>query len=435
MNELIIEGKKKLSGLVSISGFKHALVPILAAGVFVKDELILENIPEIEDSKVLIQILTELGANIIQSKNNLIVRAFDINNRPISNHLMSKTHGTIYLIPCLLGKFGEIDLGFSGGCQIGDQNHLGLRPTHHILNVLELFGANFEISEGRIKGKCKRFKAAQINISNYWTDKRFTSGPLASGATKTALLAASTALGTTIIENPYLKKDVSELIEFLKEAGVQIEIENKAIIVEGRHSLNGGHYKIIPDLIEIITFIACAIHLKSPLLLKIASKNKVCQGLRAEFELLERMGIEFEWENETLMVSPPDQLRSLNLEVSPVGIYSDSHPFFTLMLMSADNPSRITEKVWKDRFFYAQQLNRLGAELKIRQGVLDISPKRPFRKNLTLECCDLRSAAVLLLAALDIDGVTVLKDVEHLNRGYENIVGKLQSLGAHITVN
>ena len=434
MNKLIIEGKNKLAGIVPISGFKHSLVPILAASVFVEDELVIENIPNIEDSKVLTQILTLLGGSITQTDNTLTVRAFDLNNRLISNHLMSKIHGSIYLIPSLLGKFGEINLGFSGGCQIGDQSHLGLRPTHHILNVLELFGANFEIVGDRIIGKCSRFKAAQIDIKNYWTDKRFTSGPLASGATKTALLAASTALGTTVIKNPYLKIDVLELIEFLKESGVQIEIENKAVVVEGRCNLNGSHHKVIPDLIEIITFIACAVHLKTTLHLKIASKAKVCQGLMAEFQFLDQMGVELKWENEMLTISPPAQLQSLDLEVSPDGIYSDSHPFFALMLTSGKNLSTITEKVWKDRFFYARQLNRLGAELKIKHGILKISPKRPFRNNLTLKCNDLRSAAVLLLATLDIEGITILKDVEHLNRGYENLVSKLQNIGAHIKV-
>lgn len=432
MKELVISGRANIEGSVHISGFKHALIPILAASAFVDGELTLRNVPDIEDTVVLCEILSISGARIHRTRDSLTINTSELAWRAIPDALMARVHSSIYMIPCLLGRLGEVNLGPSGGCPIGDHWHPGRRPVRHILNVLELFGARFDISGGRIRGRCAGFKGAHIDIRDYWNDKQSITGPLASGATKTALMAASIAQGTSIIEFPYRKADVDELVAFFRTVGAVIEDDGRRLIIEGRASLSSGDHTLIPDLIEIITFIACSVHLQKSLRLKIAADDRVRLGLASELETLENMSVPLEWEEGAINVLPPSKIKGINIEVTPQSIYSDSHPFLALILLSADRPSRIVEKVWPHRFHYAYQLTRLGAQLKVGDGVLDITPQRPFLTGLDIEGGDLRSAAVLLLAALGLEGTTILKDAEHLTRGYENFVGKLQKLGAHI---
>jgi len=429
---LVIEGKANIEGTVRISGFKHALIPMLATSTFADGDVTLRNVPDIEDTVVLSEILSILGASIHRTQDCLTINTSGLGWRAIPDTLMARVHSSIYMIPCLLGRFGEVELGPSGGCPIGDHWHPGRRPVQHILSVLELFGARFDTTGGRVKGRCNGFKGAYIDIRNYWKNKQSVTGPLASGATKTALMAASIAQGTSIIEFPYRKADVIELLAFFKGAGVAIEDDGRRFIIEGNTSLSSVNHTLIPDLIEIITFIACSSHLQKPFRIQIAADDRVRLGLASEIEVLETMGVRLQWEEGTIIVQPHNTIRGINIEVSPQSIYSDSHPFLALILLSADRPARIIEKVWPHRFHYAHELIRLGARLKVRDGVLDITPQRPFRAGLQLEGGDLRSAAVLLLAALGITGTTTLKGAEHLNRGYEGFVGKLQQLGARI---
>jgi UDP-N-acetylglucosamine 1-carboxyvinyltransferase len=433
MKDLVIEGKADLEGTVAISGFKHSLAPILAACAFVDGQSTIRNVPDIEDSAVLCEIFSLLGAQIQRTGDSLTIDTQNLAWRAISDPLMARVHSSIYMIPCLLGRLGEVDLGPSGGCPLGDQDQPSRRPVHHILNVLEQFGARFNTSEDRIRGRCSGFRCAHIDIRNYWTDKKVIAGPLASGATKTALLASTIAKGTSIIDSPYRKAEVEEMLAFFQSAGVAVEDRGSRLIIEGRPTLRSGNHALIPDLIEVVTFIACGLYLQRPIRLQIVADKRVRLGLAAELEVLESMGADLEWEEGVITVPQTGILKGVDIEVTPQSIYSDSHPLLALVLLSADRPSRIVEKVWPQRFHYARELVKMGAQLHVKNGVLDITPQRPFRSGVQVHGGDLRSAAVLLLAALGIEGSTTLRGAEHIDRGYEDFVGKLEKLGARIT--
>jgi UDP-N-acetylglucosamine 1-carboxyvinyltransferase len=432
MEKISIHGSHSFSGTISVSGFKHSLVLIMCASLMADEPVVISNVSDIEDVRVLIEIFSILNVKTTLERDELTIDARNFLWSAIPDSLSSKIHGSQYLIPCILAKVGLIEISGIGGCQIGDNN--GERPLHHIFNVLERFGASFEYANGSARGTCKKLKSTEIDIRDYCQVLHEPSGPLLSGATKTALLAAAMAEGTSKIKHPYRKAEVIDMIDFLKTSGISIEESRDMIIVEGKPALRKTRYEVIPDLLEVMTFFSYAVSLKKTLCIKMKSHQylKVENGLDSELSLLKQMGVRFGWSEDKLFIKPPEQVYGVDIDVSPNTIYSDSHPFFTLMLLSADRPCKITENVWKNRFHYASQLSKLGACLNVQENAVKITPSNFLKPQQILYAADLRSAAVLLIAALRVNGVTTLENSEHLKRGYPDLVEKLKSLGAQI---
>ncbi len=344
-------------------------------------------------------------------------------------------HGALYLLAPLLARLGRADLGNSGGCQIGDSASAGARPVNHIVSVLQAFGASCRQTDGRmyLTLPTGRFRGTRINIRDYYGLQ--IPGPLTSGATQTAILAAATAEGVSEIANPYRKPDVTELLAFLSSAGVAIQYDNKLITIQGAGGpIKPTTFSIVSDVMEIFTFATCAAYLDTPLRLTNVTP-RARQGLVCEIELLEALGIQLTWGASDVLARQIAPSRGgLDIHVTNRSIYSDNHPFFTLLLCLAREPSRIREEVWVERFDYARQLAKLGARLTVRNAEVFIEPGRPSKGGECVVGNDLRSAAVLLVTALGIRGQTTVRGAEHLARGYEDLVGKLRRLGASIDV-
>jgi UDP-N-acetylglucosamine 1-carboxyvinyltransferase len=434
-----VHGGRPLRRPLRLAGFKHALVPVLAAGVLAERPVVIRNAPDIEDTRTLLGILRRLGASatLETSTRTLTLDTSGLCSWQIPDELSARIHGAVYLMPVLLGRFGRFAIGMSGGCRIGDRRLGGERPIDHMLDVLCRFGATIRHLPGSvITGSCRRLAGTTIDLADYAVpaphDGRPT-GPLYSGASKTALLAAAAATGTSVLLNPYPKPDVTELTAALAEAGVALSVEPGRIVVQGSGQLpRGFDHVLVSDLIEAVTLIACAVHLRQPLMLDGVTAAGLRSGLRPELEHLARMGVELDWGASSLVVRPPEAVTPVDLVAASHSIYSDSQPFFALMLMGATGRSTITEAVWKDRSHYVHDLVRLGGRLQVDGPVITVEPGRVHLAGQRVVAGDVRSAAVGVVAALGIDGPTVVEGVRHLDRGYEGLVRTLCAAGAHI---
>jgi UDP-N-acetylglucosamine 1-carboxyvinyltransferase len=430
-----VKGGMPLVGTVKPAGFKHALVPIIAAAMMNDKEIIeISNAPNVEDTRVLLSVVELLGGSVSKTECGIQIDARNLRWSPIPDEVTGKIHGSLYLVVPMLARFGRVELGNSGGCQIGAPNEGGRRPVRHVVEVLERFGARFSEKQHGLVGYADNLKACEIDILDFASDTAGgASGPLVSGATKTAILAAVASNGRTIIRNPYPKIDVVELLDLLEKVGVQIDRDAERLVIEGKANLRGATHELPSDLIEVVTYIAAAVYLKADIAIEITRLERVTFGLQAELNLLASMGVEIRSRNGQIQVGASSVLAPQNITISSHSIFSDSHPFFSLMLCLASAPSTIRDRVWVGRYDYAKQCLRLGADFTIYDDQLSIRPGRPWRRNQLVHGSDLRSTAVLCLAALGILGTTTISGVKHLSRGYADFVANLQSLGANIT--
>lgn len=435
MNKVKVTNSSLQKNDIKISGYKHAAVTLIAASAYISKKVRIRNIPLIEDTYILSEILETLGAKTKFDNNTLVIDSSKLSGTIIPESLSEKIHGSLYLIPTILGRTGKVKIGRSGGCQIGDESVKGARPVHHMVDVLEKFGGRFKWENNVLTGECDGFVATEINIMNYSDSDKILTGPLVSGATKTAILAAlCTKQGTTVIHNPYFKPDVTELISFLKSIGYKITFNRKLISITPPDKIKETDYYLVSDITEIITYIGLAVYTDNALMLNNITVDRVKEGLSPELEYLKKMNINLIWGNDHLYIPKNQYVKSVDIEVTSIGIYSDSHPFFTLMLLRGDNGSKITEYVWHNRFLYVDELNKLGLKLEKYGNTVLINPGSPLTTSSYLEANDLRSAAVLIIAALGAPGTSIINNIHHLNRGYENFVGTLKELGFRVEI-
>lgn len=434
---LEISKSKLYSNKIKINGYKHAAITVLCASLAIDNKINLYNAPNIKDTKVMVDIIQSLGGSIKSSNNVLSIEHTNLNSYSIPQELNKLIHGSIYLLPVVLGKMQKVNIGMSGGCQIGDINMNGNRPYKHMIKVLERFGANFIIRKNMIKGYCNQYHGCEIDIMEFSSKDNVLSGPLCSGATKTAILASLfVESGEVIIKNPYLKPDVTELLEFIKTSGFDVKWDKNTIIIGGKNTALDSdiidHY-LISDVSEIITYIALSVYTETPILLNNITVNKVKSALAPELKYLDKMNIKLHWEENTLKILSAQNINNVDIEIDCMSIYSDSQPFIALILTKAKNISEIRDNVWVNRFSYANELRKLGLMYKVEENKLIIHPSNTINGAI-LNATDLRCAAVLLISALSTPGTTKLYGYEHLERGYENFIGTLTTLGANINI-
>jgi len=435
---VIVQGGRPLAGAVPVAGFKHALVTLVAASVLADATVSIGNVPDIAETRVLSDILRHAGARIELDPDTrtLQIDCTGITDPDIYALQAIGIHGAIYLLPTFLARLGRASLGQVGGCQIGDRRWNGQRPVGHLIHVLERFGASFEQDSNGIRGRCSRLVGARVDLAEYAApapgDGKPT-GQYYSGATKCALLAASAARGTSVLLNPYPKPDVTELVAALAAAGLGIEADEQRIVVAGTGRLPGGFERqLISDLIEAVTFMAASVHTGCPLKLVNLTTEPLRRALGPELELMARMGIEFDWTSSTLVTRRPERLAPISAVAASHSIFSDSQPFFTLMLTGADGPGSVTDTVWKDRLEYVAELERLGGRFSVCGPTVTVWPGRLREAGQRLVAADLRSAAVCLVAALTVPGATHISGLHHLDRGYEQLIDAFRGVGAEV---
>ena len=382
-----------------------------------------------------IAIINELGGVAELRNNMLYVDARGICHHNIPMLLGQMIHGSMYLCPALSVALGEFTYYGSGGCQIGDNEANNSRPIQHIMEVLSKFGVHISFAEKCISGKmCPVENIDEIDIMSFSTDAHTLSGPLVGGATKTALILAVNK-ERFVIKNAYLKTDVMDMLRFLDSIGKNVEIIGPDIIIQGavkRNIVYETPFSLTQCISEIITYsILCLASGKKVRFLNL-NRTTIERSLAPEFSLFKQMGVVTVWQGTDLIVYAPTKINSIDIVVQPSTIQSDHHPFFALLLLFGQKQVTLTEYVWKDRFKYIENLQKMGAIINVNGNQITITPSELKKYEGNLPALDVRSAAVTLVASIVSRSHVDIIDAHHIFRGYSRLKQNMQELGIEL---
>lgn len=417
MTKYVIRGGKPLYGEVEISGAKNAAVAIIPAALLVDGVCRIENIPQISDVTLILNILQELGADVrTVNRTTVDVDCSRIRNAKVPHELARKIRASYYLIGALLGRFGSAQVPPPGGCDFGG------RPIDQHIKGFVAMGAEVDVRGGYIHAHAKggRLAGAQVYMDM-----------VSVGATMNVMLAAALAEGTTVIENAAKEPHVVDVANFLNSMGADIMGAGTDVIkVRGVSRLTGGSYSIIPDQIEAGTYMAAIAAAGGDGLIKnVIPKHLEC--ITAKF--LE-MGVEVEEMDDAVRVRRNGPLVRTNVKTLPYpGFPTDMQPQIAAVLCLADGTSVLTEGVWDNRYRYADEFRRMGAQIQV-DGKVAVIEGVNHMTGAPVRACDLRAGAAMVIAALAATGETEIDCIYHIERGYEDIVRKLSGLGADIRV-
>jgi len=415
MQKYIVQGGRPLHGEVRISGAKNAAVAIIPAALLVNGVCRIENIPQISDVTVLLKILQQLGANVrFLNRSDVEIDCTHIATTRVPQELAHKLRASYYLIGALLGRFGKAEVSMPGGCNFG-----GVRPIDQHVKGFAAMGA--EVREGDYI--VARAEGGRMKGANIYLDV------VSVGATMNIMMAAALADGTTVIENAAKEPHIVDLANFLNLMGANIKgAGTDTIRVYGVDALHGGSYAIIPDQIEAGTYMTAVAATGGEVLLRgIIPKHMDCITAK-----LVEMGVEISEKDDTLLIRRSGPLQRTNVKTLPYpGFPTDMQPQITTVLALAQGTSIVTEGVWDNRYRYVGELTRMGAQIRVDgrtavvEGVSHLTPA-------TVQAFDLRAGAAMVVAALAAVGTSEILNVQYIERGYEDIVGKLRALGAEI---
>ena len=414
MTKYIVQGGSPLFGEVHISGAKNAAVAIIPAALLVDGVCRIENIPQISDVTLLFSILEELGANVrVLNRHTVEIDSRHVHSTTPSFDLVRRIRASYYLLGALLGRFGKATVAMPGGC------NFGVRPLDQHVKGCRAMGA--EVTEGNLVQAVA--KGGRLTGAPVYLDM------VSVGATMNIMMAAALADGTTTIENAAKEPHIVDLANFLNSMGADIKgAGTDSIRIRGVEKLTGGTYCIIPDQIEAGTYMAAVAATGGQIRVRgIIPKHMDCITAK-----LQEMGVEVEEQDDDLIVRRSGELRHANVKTLPYpGFPTDMQPQITTVLALASGTSTVTEGVWDSRYRYVGELTRMGAQIRVEgrtaivEGVERLTPAN-------IQAYDLRAGAAMLIAALAADGVSEITNVQYIERGYEDIIGKLRALGAKI---
>ena len=415
MTKYIVQGGQPLFGEVRISGAKNAAVAIIPAALLVDGVCRIENIPQISDVTALLKILEQLGAKIrFLNRSEVEIDCRRITTTQVSQELAHKIRASYYLIGALLGRFGEAEVSMPGGCNFG-----GVRPIDQHVKGFVAMGA--EVREGDFI--CAKADGGRMKGANVYLDV------VSVGATMNIMMAAALAEGTTVIENAAKEPHIVDLANFLNSMGADIKgAGTDTIRIFGVDKLHGGTYAIIPDQIEAGTYMAAVAACGGQVLVRgIIPKHMDCITAK-----LQEMGVQVEEQDDTLLVRRAGKLRRTNVKTLPYpGFPTDMQPQITVALCLAEGTSMVTEGVWDNRYRYVGELTRMGAQIRV-EGRSAVIEGVDHLNAASVQAYDLRAGAAMLIAALAANGVSEVSNVHYIERGYEDVIGKLRGIGAKI---
>ncbi|MCH8263240.1 MAG: UDP-N-acetylglucosamine 1-carboxyvinyltransferase [Proteobacteria bacterium] len=414
MDKLIIKGGRPLEGEISISGAKNAALPILAATLLADDPVNISNVPHLHDVTTTIGLLARMGSELtIDERMNLEVDSTNIKEFSAPYELVKTMRSSILVLGPLLAKYGKADVSLPGGCAIGS------RPVNIHLQGLQSMGANIRVEGGYIRATAKRLKGVHLTM-----DIVTVTG------TENLMMAATLAEGKTVLENAAREPEVSDLANCLISMGAKIKgAGTDRIEIEGVETLSGTDYRIMPDRIETGTYLVAAAMTGG----KIKLKDTKPEILDAVLTKLTEAGASIDTNENTISLDMRGQRpRAVDIHTVPFpGFPTDMQAQFTAMNCIATGSGAITESVFENRFMHVQELQRMGANLKL-EGNTAISTGVDGLTGAPVMATDLRASASLVLAGLVAKGDTVVDRIYHIDRGYETIEEKLTQLGAHI---
>ena len=416
MDRYIINGGKPLVGSVEISGMKNAAVAVLFACLLVNDTCTIENVPNIIDVSVALDILAGIGVKVKKvAKNTVELDSTHAVGGMSSYELVRKMRASYYLIGAELGRFGSAYVAYPGGCDFG------VRPIDKHIKGFEALGATVDVEGGYVEANA----LGGLRGGNIYFDVTTV------GGTINVILAAARSDGLTVIENAAREPHVVDVANFLNACGARISgAGTDTIKIRGVKQLHGCCYTIIPDMIEAGTYMLAAAATCGNLRIG----GVIPKHLESVTAKLIEMGVDVVEEDDSVTVSRRGPLERVNIKTQPYpGFPTDMQPQICVLMCLASGVSYLNESVWDNRFRYVSELKRMGARIKVNGKTAIIEGGKPLSAA-ALKACDLRAGAAMIIAGLAAPGTTSIDDVYYIERGYDDVVGKLRSVGADITL-
>ena len=415
MQKLEINGGKKISGTIKISGSKNATLPILASTILADKKIILTNIPIVKDVETMVNLLKTLGSKIKLNKKK---KKIEIENKKklktfAPYGLLKTMRAGVLVLGPLLTKYGVAKVSLPGGCAIGS------RPINLHLEALKKMGAKIKIKDGYVIARARKgLKGCLIKFPK-----------ISVGATENALIAACFAKGKTELKNCSVEPEVQDLILFLKKLGCKINwVGKRKLIIIGTDKLKSAKHNIIFDRIEAGTYIIASALTQGRLRIEKIDANI----MSTEINILNKMGIKIIRKKNHIIVIPSRKINSINLKTEPYpGFPTDLQAQIMVLMTKSKGTSIIKESIFENRFMHVSELRRMGAHIEIKGNIAKVFGKNDLY-GAELMATDLRASVSLVLAGLAAENKTVINRIYHLDRGYEKIEKKLSNCGAHI---
>lgn len=414
MKIMEIDGNKELSGTIRISGAKNATVALIPAAILTDEEATICNVPEITDTDALCDILNELNVDVKRASESIVINPQNMKNMEIGEKFSKKLRASYYFMGALLGKYKRAVMYFPGGCSIG------ARPIDLHLKGFEALGAKVTNEKNKYIVEADELKGATIYLD------------IASvGATINIMLAAVKAKGVTVIDNAAKEPEIVNVATFLNNMGAKVTGAGTSTIkIEGVETLHKCFHEVIPDRIESGTYIIigalCGRNLKID--------NIIPEHVDSLLSKLEEIGVELEMGSDYVRISKPAVYKSTTIKTAVYpGFPTDLQQPFTVLLTQCNGKSKVVETIWENRFMHVPYLKDLGADISVKNQTATIIGPTTLTGT-SVVATDLRAGAAMVAAGLLAEGTTTITNVEHILRGYEQIIEKLTSIGAKITL-
>jgi len=437
MKQIRVEGGNLLTGEIKISGAKNSAVALVPASLLCDEQVTIDNIPDISDIHALNEILTYLGATVSRTGEQMKIDSSTVENKKIPESISKKLRASYYFMGALLGKYKKVEMCFPGGCSIG------ARPIDFHLKAFQALGATI-----KEEGNLYTITADRLIGTKIYLD--FASV----GATINVMLAAVKAEGTTVIQNAAKEPEIVNVAVFLNQMGAKIEgagtseiridvanlltkmgarirgVGTDTITIEGVNELHGTFHEIIPDRIEAGTYVILGALIGD----KLRITNMIPNHIESLLSKMKEMNVNMEIGSDYVEVSKTEHMNPVHVRtLGYPGFATDLQQPFTVLLTQAGGTSYITENIYENRFQNVPYLNQMGTAITVKDRKLKIEGKTQLHGE-TVVATDLRAGACLVLAGLTAPGTTVITEIEHVLRGYENIVEKLNQVGAKIEI-
>lgn len=413
IEKIHIQGGTSLQGSLKVNGSKNAVLPILAGSLLTEEHCQIDDVPNLADVATMIALLDGLGAKVVRSSKSVAINASSMSSYEAPYEMVRKMRASFLIMGPLLARMGKARISLPGGCAIGT------RPIDLHLKGFANMGAEIICGHGFIEARAKRLKGALVYLD-------FPSV----GATENIMMASTLAEGLTIIENAAEEPEIVDLANFLNSMGAKVRGAGTNIIrVEGVTALKGTSHTVIPDRIEAGTFMVAAAITRGNILIE----NVIIDHLKPIIAKLQEAGVAIFEEGEGIRVIGNEEITPIAIKTLPYpGFPTDMQAQIMALLTVAKGTGIITENVFENRFMHVDELKRMGAQIKI-EGRAAVVEGISRLTGAPVKATDLRAGAALVLAGLAAEGATDVSEIYHIDRGYENIVGKLQGLGAKIT--
>ena len=414
MKKIKIDGGYPLTGTIKISGAKNSAVALVPASLLADSKVTIDNVPDISDINALNEILEYLGAKVARNNESMEIDPSTVKNIEIPEKISKKLRASYYFMGALLGKYKRAEMYFPGGCSIG------ARPIDLHLKGFEELGAKVTIENNKYIIEAEELRGTTIYLD-------FASV----GATINIMLAATKASGTTIIENAAKEPEIVNVATFLNQMGARITgAGTSEIKIKGVEKLKGCYTEVIPDRIEAGTYIIAGALLGENLKIE----NIIPGHIESLLSKLKEMKVKMKLEKDCITISKTETLKKINIQTQVFpGFPTDLQQPITTLLTQCNGISILEENIYENRFQNVDYLNKMGANIKIDNKLLLIEGPTEL-KGKEVKATDLRAGACLVLAGLKAQGTTIITDIDHVLRGYENIIQKLTRVGAHISL-